>query len=82
MLKINAEVAHSAVHLCLPEEKLGRTQFPGLPLDLRDLGQAHEMGATSARFETERRDPATNDPRILPGSQVRAAVKPAGPQEL
>jgi putative transposase len=62
--------------------QLDRTQVPCLLVDLRHLGPAHGMGAIRARLETERRDPATNDPRILPGRQVRAAVEPAGPQEL
>src|SRR3989338_2345506 len=40
------------------------------------------MRAVGARFEAQRHHPTSDDPRILSRGQVRAAMDPAGPQEI
>src|SRR3989338_2667048 len=58
------------------------TQVAGLLVYLRDFGASHGMRAVGARFEAQRHHPTSDDPRILSRGQVRAAMDPAGPQEI
>lgn len=79
VVQVYAEISDSAVHLRVTEQKLNGPQVAGLLVDLRNLRPAHRVGPVSARLETYRCNPATEDAGILPRRQMHAVVQTARP---
>src|SRR6202795_3335616 len=55
----------------MPEQQLNRPQVPRLLVDLGRLRPAHRVGAVGRAVEPGTLDPGMDDPRILPGREVR-----------
>jgi len=64
------------------QQELHCAQVASLLVDLRDLGASHGMRPVGARLEAQRHHSAPDDAGIPERRQMRAAVDPAGPQEL
>lgn len=67
ILKLDAEVSNSAVHLRMAQQQLHCAKVARLFVDLRYLGPSHRMRAVCACLKANRRHPVTDDPRILAG---------------
>ena len=55
ILKLNAEVAHAAVHLSVAQQRLHRREVAGLLADPHSLCPSHGMGAVGVRLDRSRR---------------------------
>ena len=77
VVHLDAEVADCAFEFRMPEEKLDRPQIARLRLDLRRLRPPHRMRAVGGAVEPGTLDPGMDDPRILPGREVRLRPEPA-----
>src|SRR5260370_24029962 len=71
VIDLDAEIADRAFELRVPEEKLNRPQVARLLVDLGRLRSPHRMRAVGGAVEPGTLDPGMDDPRILPGRQVR-----------
>lgn len=65
VFEFNAKVSDRAVHLGMAEKKLDGSQVPGFLVDLSDLCSPHGMGSICARLKADRRDPVSDNPRVL-----------------
>src|SRR5262250_64668 len=75
---LDAEIAHRAFQLRVPEKQLHRSQVARFPIYLCRLGPSHRMRAIGRAIKPSARDPRMDDPGILPGRQVRLGSDPTG----
>src|SRR6056297_33386 len=80
VLKLDTKVADGAVHLGMAQQKLDRAQVAGLPVDLRDLGPAHRVGAVGTWLEADGRNPVSHEPGVLARRNVQPFVEASGPE--
>src|SRR5215467_8051274 len=79
---LDAEIAHRAFQLRVPEKQLHRSQVARFLIYLCRLGPSHGMRAIGRAIKPSARDPRMDDPGILPGRQVRLRLDPAGKEVL
>src|SRR5271154_4713353 len=77
VVDLDPEVANRAFELRMPEQQLDRSQITRLLVDLGRLRSPHRMGAVGGAVEPGALDPGMDDPRILPGRDVRLCPKAA-----
>src|SRR5207248_8904598 len=75
---LDAEIAHRAFQLRVPEKQLHGSQVARFLIYLCRLGPSHRMRAIGRAIKPSGRDPRMDDPGILPGRQVRLRSDPAG----
>src|SRR5262249_33778185 len=75
---LDAEIAHRAFQLRVPEKQLHCSQVARFLIYLCRLGPSHRMRAIGRAIKPSARDPRMDDPGILPGRQVRLRSDPAG----
>src|SRR6516162_7803884 len=68
---LDAEIAHRAFQLRVPEKQLHGAQVARFLMYLCRLGSSHRMRAIGRAIKPSARDPRMDDPGILPGRQVR-----------
>ena len=74
---LDAEIAHSAFQLRVPEKQLHCSQIARFFIYLCRLGPSQRMRAIGRAIKPSARDPRMDDPGILPGRQVRPCSNPA-----
>ena len=75
---LDAEIAHRAFQLRVPEKQLHDSQVAPFLIYLCRLGPSHRMRAIGRAIKFSTRDPRMDDPGILPRRQVRRRSDPAG----
>ena len=75
---LDAEIAHRAFQLRVPEKQLHRSQVARFLIYLCRLGPSHRMRAIGRAIKPSACDPRMDDPGILSGRQVRLLSDPAG----
>src|SRR5215471_5022955 len=64
---LDAEIAHCAFQLRVPEKQLHGSQVARFLIYLCRLGPSHRMRAIGRAIKSGARDPRMDDPGILPG---------------
>jgi hypothetical protein len=82
VIDLDAEITDRAFELRVPEEQLDGSQVAGLLVDLGRLRSPHRMRAIGGAVEPGALDPGMDDPRILPGRQVRLRPEAAREEVL
>lgn len=67
VIDLNAQVAHCAFELGVPQRELSGSQVTGLAIDQCRFRAAQGVGAVGCRIQTDQADPASNDPSVLAG---------------
>src|SRR5215468_9521338 len=71
VIYLDAEIAHRAFQLSVPEKQLHGSQVARFLIYLCRLGPSHRMRAIGRAIKPSARDPRMDDPGILPGREVR-----------
>ena len=80
IVDLDTEVTHSALQFGVPEQELNSSEVLGPTIDQCRLSSPHQMRTVPGRVETNLLDPAVDDPRVLPRSQMRRSMDPTGEQ--
>jgi hypothetical protein len=77
VIDLDAEITNRAFELRVPEEQLDGSQVACLLVDLRRLRPPHRVRAVGGAVKSGALDPGMDDPRILPGREVRLCPEAA-----
>ena len=82
IFELDSKIPNGAIHFGVAEQELDGTQVAGLLVDLRHFCAPHRVYAISAGFQSNRRHPVADDPRVLAGRDMQLFVKAARPHVL
>jgi len=80
IVNLDAEVSASNLQPCMREQQLNGPQVLRSPVNQRDLFPPHGVRAIRRVVRADGRDPAMNQPSILPGRKMRRSVQPTRKQ--
>jgi hypothetical protein len=81
IIDFDAEVPYRRFQLGVSEEQLHGAEVLGAPIDQRRLRPAHGVRAIVGAVQSQVLNPVLEDPCVLPGSEMRRIVEPAGEEE-
>ena len=82
IFEIDAKIPYGAIHLGMAEQELHGKQVAGLLVELHHLRAPHRVRAIHTGFQSDRRHPVADDPRLLAGRDMQLFMKTARPQIL
>lgn len=82
VIDLDAQISHGRFKLGVAELQLHGSEVLGASIDQRRLGPSHRMRPVFGAVKTQFIHPVTKNPGVLPSSQVRRFVEPAGEEEV